>query len=155
MAKPRNQKLILTTGMLLGRLTIGELVKDIRHHPLFVETPFGYVSQGKLRECQCVCGKTKLLSEAILRTGRIQSCGCLRAEVLEGRNREKNQNLRDAQDRKYIISQIKLEQRILKAHQMADSRVRDEKTIQDTAAKIRNLYTAKNLIRRRHAKGGE
>lgn len=67
-------------GMEIGRLTVRERVRDIIHHPSYPDTKTSYLNQGKIHECACTCGRIVLLSEAILRSNRIQSCGCLRQE---------------------------------------------------------------------------
>lgn len=78
----------------IGLLVVGDRVKDLKHHPLRYETKESYFRQGVVRECYCECGKVILLSEAIIRTGRVKSCGCLKQKNAQ-RAWEKKQRLLD------------------------------------------------------------
>lgn len=40
--------------------------------------------------CECLCGNTKDVSGSNLTLGKIQSCGCIKSEILSTRNKEKS-----------------------------------------------------------------
>lgn len=65
-------KLIDLTGKLLGRLTVLEKTKVHGRKEIYWR-------------CQCSCGKLTSVMAQNLRKGRIQSCGCLKAERMSAR----------------------------------------------------------------------
>lgn len=60
------------TGEIFNRLKVIEPAGESKH-------------KQKLYLCQCVCGTMKTLKGAEVKSGKIQSCGCLRDELLLGR----------------------------------------------------------------------
>jgi len=141
MPKLRNERLSISSGTKIGRLTIGDLVRWVTEHPLYEATPVSYLRQGRLWECLCECGETKLISEAHLSTGRIKSCGCLRRERkelgLRKRLNKVEQKIRSQQlTKEIIVEQFKLKQ-------LQISFVKDENAIKETTQRIRDLIQQK------------
>ena len=99
---------------MVGRLSIGPLVFNVREHPLFTETPISYVKQGRLRECICACGQVRLIAERVLEAGRIQSCGCLKQERSRLAKIRKQTSSLTAEAKKQITQEIKIDQKRLK-----------------------------------------
>lgn len=73
----------LEPGMKVGRLTVGDHVAYPKTHELWEETKKIHRLRGNLHECICDCGKFVLYSYEALSKGKVQSCGCLRREILE------------------------------------------------------------------------
>lgn len=67
-------------------------IKDItgeRHGRLLVVSFAGVSIHNKsLWNCQCDCGNLKTISSNLLQKGKVQSCGCLRSELLSGKNKK-------------------------------------------------------------------
>lgn len=63
-------------GQHFGRLTVLERFKDTENK---------YQSHNAHWNCQCDCGEKTIVSSYDLRTGKVKSCGCLRAEQLSKR----------------------------------------------------------------------
>lgn len=68
MSKPLNM-----VGMRVGRWTVVGRAEN---------SPTGKA----MWRCACDCGATKVLGGTLIRTGRSQSCGCLKSEVVVARN---------------------------------------------------------------------
>lgn len=143
------EKRLIVTGERLGRLTIGDLVRDVQNHELFLITPMSYTKQGRLREVYCDCGQTRLVAESILATGRLQSCGCLRAEIRSKCAEGKMERMRIKQRRQAINSEIKIQQVRLKSLQIQPVVIRDEKAIDDCSAYLRRLFAQKASLSRK------
>ena len=79
MSMPLNKKSIPCGGLVgktFGRLTVE---KEYRSGPKYI-----------LCECSCSCGgKTKSTRRECLLSGKTQSCGCLRTEKVNAKNRER------------------------------------------------------------------
>ncbi len=145
----RNDKLMITEGMTIGRLTVYGLVRNIQEHPLYVETPLSYLRQGRLRECVCDCGFIKLICESALSTGRIMSCGCLKAEIRAKSALEAVTRLEKKALRSQINNAIKIEQVRLKSLQMVNVHYRDEKAIDACGTRLRSLFAQKAIANRK------
>jgi len=154
MAKNRNQRLFVIEGAVIGRLTIGEWVRDVQSHPLYLDesTKPGYLTHGRVMICHCSCGNTKLVSASILTTGRVKSCGCLQLERRSQLHLQNIKTQKDAVDRQYVITQLRLEQRLLKQLQIADVLIRNDLAIQECASRIRNLIKMRGMYKRTHTK---
>ncbi len=134
---PVKTRINITEGCSVGRLSVGQLVFNIRYHPLFEETPISYIRQGRLRECTCACGKVKLISEKSLESGRVLSCGCLKREksIIAAQNRLKHVN--NSEEKKRIVQEIRSEQARLAYYRIQNPR--DEQKIDLILARIREL----------------
>lgn len=141
-----NHRISIQTGMAVGRLTVGELVRYVQDHPLFLETKPSYLQQGRLRECTCKCGNIRLIAESILASGRIQSCGCLRQEIRAAAANKGISRMVLKEDRKYVTGQIRIEQARLKALQLAPVTTRDEKAISECSERLRGLFRKRGLL---------
>lgn len=111
---PRSNRIFVAEGSLVGRLSVGPLVYNVREHPLYTETPISYIKQGRLHECTCSCGQVKLIAERVLETGRVQSCGCLKLERSRMAEIRKQTSSLTAEARKQLTQEIKSEQKRLK-----------------------------------------
>lgn len=151
MSKPRDSKLFIIDGLKIGRVTVGDLVRDVRNHPLYIQTPQSYLHQGRLREVYCDCGEVRLISESILATGRIQSCGCLRKELIDQARLEKLAKSEKQHLKKQLIAQIKYEQHKLKVLQAVRVPLRDEKAIDEAAKTLRSLFARKSALSRKES----
>ncbi len=149
MSNPPKQKILIIDGAIVGKLTVGDLIRDLRNHPLFDETPKSYLHQGRLRECHCECGIIRLLPEAILASGRLQSCGCYRYEVRMKAQKDKIDRLKRKAEKQYLVSQIKYEQARLRHLQVVRVPMRDEKAITECGAILRSLFARKNQLNRK------
>lgn len=147
MTNPANPKLIISTGMRLGLLQIGDLVLNVQEHPLFSETPISYLQQGKLRACACDCGRVRLFAESILAANRLRSCGCVRAKIRQGAAEGKLDRMTRAVRKQQVTQALQLEQQKLRILQMAPI-PRDEKSILECAMKIRSLYAQRRNLTR-------
>ena len=134
MLKP---KLEIFSGLRIDRLTIGELVRHVQTHPLFIETPVSYLQQGRLREAVCDCGKVRLIAESILASGRLKSCGCLRKEIRQRTAQKKLNKTQRQGQRKIVAQQLKMEQAQLAVLKSASHR--DDQAIEESGEKIREL----------------
>ncbi len=132
------------TGTVIGRLTVGELVRNVQEHPLFLETAVSYLKQGRLREVLCSCGVIRLISESILYTGRIQSCGCLRREIRANATEGKFRRLTIQQEKKILTGQIQLDQ--LKLRQLRMAFLPDEEQIAQLQTKIRSAFQKRGQL---------
>jgi hypothetical protein len=151
MLKNRNDKLFILEGLEIGRLTVGDLVTDVRNHPLYPETAQSYLKQGRLREVHCKCGSVRLIAESILSTGRVQSCGCLRREMRAAAREEGIKNLRKKADKAQCTFDIQIAQAELRAELAKDVRTRDEKKVDEIAARIRRLFSKKAQLSRKES----
>lgn len=146
MSKP---KLIINTGLRIGRLCVGDLVRFVQTHPLFLETPTSYLQQGRLRECACDCGQVRLFAESILATGRIQSCGCLRQEIRAAAAEGKLKRLQVKGAQTSNTVQIQIEQQRLKGLKMIQVPFRDEFAIEECSKRLRQLYAQRASLTKR------
>jgi hypothetical protein len=151
MPKSRNEKIFITDGTEIGRLAVGELVRDVRNHPLTNDTSASYVRQGRLRECHCSCGVDRLIPESALATGRIQSCGCLRREMLDKARLDNLANVERRHLKSQIIAQIRYEQKRLKILQAVHVPLRNEKAIQEAMSSLRSLLARKGALSRKES----
>lgn len=71
----RNKPIDLT-GQRFGRLITKYIYEDAEHK---------YKDHGTYWVCECDCGNTTIVQGKDLRNGMVQSCGCLRAELLSKR----------------------------------------------------------------------
>ena len=67
-------KFIDMTGKKIGRLTVIKRVENLKGCVMWL--------------CKCECGNEKILKGTELRTGKINSCGCLHKEILIKINKE-------------------------------------------------------------------
>ncbi len=134
-------------GQRFGRLVAGDLVRFVQEHELFHETPVSYLQQGRLRECLCDCGQRRLISESILASGRIQSCGCLRQDQRAKAAERKIKNLNLKLAKSTNLASIQIEQTRLRSLKMTSVYSRDEKAIADCAARLRKLFTERASIK--------
>lgn len=139
----------IETGMRLGRLFIGDLVRHVQEHPLYLETPVSYLQQGRLRECICDCSNMRLIAEAILATGRVKSCGCLRQEIRAKASQKKVGRLEVKAAKANLLHRIKIEQAKLQALKMQPVYTRDEEAILECAARIRQLFSQQGILTRK------
>lgn len=151
MLSKRNDKLFVTDGTVIGRLTVGDLVRFVRDHILYPETPISYLRQGRLREVHCECGTVRLVSESILATGRLQSCGCLRYEMRNQAQQDKITRMEKESQRRQVILDIKIAQAKLKQLQFVRVPMRDEKAIEECGALLRKLFARKGQLNRKES----
>ena len=81
----------VSTGQVFGRLTVLELV---RQPPSPSQVRLGK-SGARAARCQCECGKETVSRIYDLVRGNIQSCGCLRDDLLRERSRTHGYGARD------------------------------------------------------------
>lgn len=151
MANARNDKLFITDGTVIGRLTVGDLIRDVSSHPLYPETAQSYLKQGRLREVHCECGTVRLVAESILATGRLQSCGCLRTEIRNAARQQGIDNLKKKAEKSQCTWDIQIAQAELKRLQAVPAQNRDEKAIDEIASKLRKLFAKKALLNRKES----
>lgn len=149
MPNSSDPKVFIFSGCRLGRLTIGDLVGDVRSHELYASTPPSYLRQGRLREVVCDCGERRLISESILASGRLKSCGCLRHELRQRAQTLKIERLRKQAERMEVTMQIKIEQAKLRKLMSAPIHLRDEKSIDECAKNLRKLFARKAVLNRK------
>lgn len=145
------RKIAINFGVRIGRLEIGDLVFNVQEHSLFEETPKSYLQQGRLREVICDCGTHRLISESILASGRVRSCGCLRQEIHMRSSEAKIDRLRKKAAIHANNNNIKIEQLKLKTLQLAPVYMRDEKKIEDCSIRIKKLFAQKALLARKES----
>ncbi len=138
--------LLLAEGTVCGRLTLGPLVRWVQDHPLFLTTPHSYLRQGRLREVTCSCGEMRLLSESVLVSKRVQSCGCLQREIRSNRANHKLLRTQIEYNKQITTGKIRLEQLRLKTLQLQQVPLRDEKAIEECGAEIRRLFALKSRL---------
>lgn len=143
----KKQKIAIIPGLRIGRLEVGDLVYNVREHELYLTTPFSYLQQGRLYQVLCDCGQSRLISESILASGRIQSCGCLRQELRVKSSQAKVERLRKEATKIANNNNIKIEQARLKSLQLTP--IRDEKAIEECGAKLRKLFAQKATLNRK------
>jgi hypothetical protein len=131
------------TGLKFGRLLVGDLVRNVRDHELYDTTRASYISQGRLYECWCDCGQRVLLSENAIRGGRVQSCGCLRAEKRQKAYEEKLARAQRLADKRELTHKIRMAQDRLRLLKMAPVMTRNEKAIDEQALEVRKLRAMK------------
>lgn len=144
----------INTGLRIGKLLVGDLVRNVQQHELFEETPISYLQQGRLREVVCDCGKRRLIAESILATGRIKSCGCLRASMISGASNRKLEKLQVKADKALVTSTLAVEQQKLKMLQKVQVPARDEKAIQECMARIRSLIARRAILTKKYQRIG-
>lgn len=147
----KKEKIFVSEGTLIGRITVGELVRNVQTHPLYVETPVSYLQQGRLREVYCSCGQVRLVSESILATGRVQSCGCLRQEIRQAASQGKLERLKKKAAKRANNDAIRYEQEQLRILQRAPIHIRDEKAIEECGKRLRSLFARKALLNRKES----
>jgi hypothetical protein len=145
---PNNYEFI-AEGTVVGRLTVGPLVYDVRNHPLLDSTRCSYISQGRLHECTCICGNVILLSENILRAKRVQSCGCLKQEMAQKAYEERVKLADRVKHKKEINYKLSNALDFLKVHLRAPVEIRNEKLIEELGAEIRKLRAMKAYANRK------
>jgi hypothetical protein len=146
------EKLFIIAGLRIGRLTVGELVRDVIHHPCYLETPTSYLKQGRLREVTCDCGQMRLISESILATNRVQSCGCLRQEIRQKSTQGKISRMQQKADRDANKHAIKIEQARLQALKL--ERPKNDQAIEECGARLRSLFARKAVLNRKESHKG-
>lgn len=151
MPKSRNEKIFITDGIQIGRLLVGDLIRDVRSHPLYELTPTSYLQQGRLREVHCKCGQVRLVAESILSTGRMQSCGCLRHEMRMAAKEQSVKNLQKKAERARVTLDIQVLQAELRLELAKQLPIRDEKKIDEIAKKLRGLFAKKALMNRKES----
>lgn len=149
MASKRNEKIFITDGTRIGRITVGNLVRDIQAHPLYEITPVSYLKQGRLREVHCDCGADRLVAESILATGRLQSCGCLRQEMRMQARQRGVDNLQKKAEKARIQLDIQILQAQLKLEMGRHPSFRDELKIDQLASQLRSLIARKGVLNRK------
>lgn len=136
------------------KLTVLGPVVDIFNHPLREETPRSYISQGRLWECQCECGKKLLVSEFSLSRGRNKSCGCLR--YTQGPNWEKKQKALDLKLKRMeiqaIIKRLSYE---LSQHKATPAQFRNDARMQECGKELRAAIAKKASIAAQYHNSGE
>lgn len=131
-------------GMTIGRIVVGELVRNVQEHSLFLETPTSYLKQGRLREILCACGTIRLVAESILLTGRIQSCGCLRREIRAGSTEKKIARMSRMKEKKNLTAEIQIDQ--LRLKQLKAAYLPDEAAIAQLQTKIRSAFQKRGIL---------
>lgn len=149
MPSKQKQKVFITDGTVVGRLTVGDLVRDISTHPLYELTPISYLRQGRLREVHCECGEVRLVAESILSTGRLQSCGCLRTELRMAARERGVANLQKKAEKARVRLDIQILQAQLRLELAKDVRTRDEKKVDRLASELRKLFARKGVLGRK------
>ncbi len=139
MPKLRKSKINILTGLQLGMLTVGDLVRFVQDHPLFLETPISYLQQGRLREVLCECGTIRLISESILATGRLKSCGCYRQSLREKASQHRFQKVEKQATRKILVEKIRIAQAQLVALKSAPSHAQNKEHIAECSKVIKHL----------------
>lgn len=139
-------------GQKFGIIRVGPLVEWVFDHALYSETPLSYLKHGRLRECTCECGKTRLYSENVLSSGQLKSCGCLRLKrqerAMEDRaEREKaKSHLRDIRHR---ISQAQSRLRFLQSKPAHMRTVDENLEIVALGPELRKLFAMKGHASRK------
>jgi hypothetical protein len=141
----KSRKEIITNSK-LGRLTIGELVRYVQEHELFIETPQSYLQHGRLRECTCECGNIKLISEYALNTGRVKSCGCLRQSLRVSAADKRLEKMKLVGKKSQVSNQIRIEQARLKTLKLQPIPYRDENAIEECATNLRSLFGQRGIL---------
>lgn len=145
--------LYIIEGLCIGRLVIGLSVSNIRDHILYIETPLSYINQGKLRECFCNpelggCGRSKLIPERVLATGRVKSCGCLREQIRLNAIDSKVKRAGFTREKSQLTASIKEEQIKLRAAQMR----KDDRAEEEIGQTLRRLLNYRISLGRKFAK---
>lgn len=136
----------LKIGFKLGKLTIGEMVFDPINHELYSSTKLSYLQQGRLRECHCDCGTTKLISESALSTSRVKSCGCLRKEMIGKSQDKKILNMELHEAKRSVIAETKILQAKLARLRCVPVQIRDDSEINKIGAEIRSLFAQRSKL---------
>ena len=138
MINPGNNKYSCSDGAKIGRLSLGPIVYMVRDHPLLLITPKSYLRQGRLREVTCECGNQRLIAESVLVTGRVMSCGCLRAEIREQARQKFLDKDNIKLQQRLLTAELKSEQARLKYYLSLS--VKDHEKIEECSEKVRNLF---------------
>lgn len=142
----RNGSVSVQTGDRFGRIVVGELVRNVQEHPLFIETRISYLRHGRLRECKCDCGTLILYSENVLSSGQIKSCGCLKMIKSEKAHRNRLSQAEKKIHQREINTRIANFQSRLKVLKSTPSYLHTpthNKEMQDIAAQLRSLFVSK------------
>lgn len=135
----KREKIHVQPNLKIGILTVGDLVSNVKSHPLYDQTPPSYLAQWRLYECYCECGNVKLISENALQKGEIKSCGCVRLKKRQ-EAWEKRQQARDKKNKKSEIKyQLATARDKLALLQMAPIHQRNQPVIEETAGLVRKL----------------
>lgn len=150
MNSPKKLIPIIMPGLRIGRIEVIELVYNVQDHELYNETPISYLQQGRLHEVLCDCGRRRLISESILASGRIQSCGCLRKEIRMKATEKKAKRLHKESIKKENKIAIKLEQTRLRTLQLSTDPQKDLK-IEECGKNLRRLFAQKAHLNRKES----
>ncbi len=76
-----------------------------RHGRIVAIKSVGRNKQGRLWECKCDCGKTKIINASEFRTGKILSCGCYNSEIHTTHGLSRNPIIAKIFDRYHMIKE--------------------------------------------------
>lgn len=148
MVKAWKPKLFISEGTVIGRLYIGPVVANVKSHELLEYTPPSYLRQGRLHEVICDCGNRKLISESILASGRVKSCGCLGKEI-NAYNKAGNYAREKLKlEKKQNLYSIRFAQAQLKNARLAGN----SRDIESLASDLRRLFGQKAALNRASAR---
>lgn len=143
------EKLLISPGVKIGFLEVGDLVTNVKDHPLYYETPHSYLTHWRLYECVCICGKVRLYSESVLAQGEIKSCGCLKEAKRQAAYEEKEKALQRKNHKREITHQLAMAMDKLSIMLKAPLGVRNQVVIDETQARIRHLRAMKAYANRK------
>jgi hypothetical protein len=143
----RKGSISVDDGQRIGRLLVGDLVRNVQSHPLFIETRASYLKHGRLRECQCDCGNQVLYSENVLSSGQIKSCGCLKRLKQDAASRKRESVVNKKNFMKILNTKIENFQRRLKFLKTTPVHLRNTQDInleiQYISTELRKLFGMK------------
>lgn len=139
---------MISPGSKIGILEVGDLVRDVKNHPLYPDTPLSYISHWRLFECHCQCGTVRLYSENVLVNGHVKSCGCIRAKLRQEAYVKKQKKAEKAQHKREIKFRLACARDKLALLMLAPHGIRNQDKIDETAAEIRKLQAMKAFANR-------
>lgn len=144
-----NQKPLIFPGMKIGLLEVGDLVRNVKDHPLYPETPLSYIAHWRLFECHCECGAVKLISENALSGGKVKSCGCIRARQRQEAWERRQSKAQRKQHKREISFRLSCAMDKLSLLRLAPPGLRDETKIEEIGVEIRKLRAMKAFANRK------
>lgn len=136
------ERINVFSGVKIGILSVGELVTDIKNHPLYYDTRASYLTHWRVRECLCDCGVVKLYSENALSSGHIQSCGCLRMRMRQESWERKQAKALKKEKRKDLKHRISMLTDKISLLQLAPTHLRNHLKIDQLAKEKRSLQAS-------------
>lgn len=143
------ERIPISPGVKIGFLTVFELVKDLKAHPLYYDTPSSYLKHWKLWECHCECGSVKLISENVLSMGEVQSCGCLKAKKRQDAWERKQQALAKKNHLREINTQLAIARDKFYLLRAAPAGKHSPEAIEEAARQMRHWSAMKSAAMRK------